>query len=154
MSDPSAPGCSFAADAFGPNFELSRLGTSEVNASEDWIPLAAMLSPAVLMDRVENTRLAIGGVGDSPREIRAVASTMALGLFSRLLSPVLGAAVLGAPTLVPDPSATWLRRVRRGPVPLATTAEPVDADPAVALTALVLPLVRRSRRPAACPAGS
>lgn len=127
---------SFAADVFGPGFELV-----DHREPGDWIPLSAMSSPPVLPERVENTRLAIGGVGTSPRQIRAVASTMALGLFSRLISPVLGAAVLDAATLVPDPQTTWLRRVERGLIPLATTRAPVDADPAAALDGLVLPLV-------------
>lgn len=126
---------------FGPNFELVA-----VDGSPDWMPLSSMASPTVLMERVENTRLAIGGVGGSPREVRAVASTMALGLFSRLLSPVLGAALLGAPSLSPDPRATFLKRVRRGTIPLATGAGRVDADPRAVLEGLVLPLIPQMSR--------
>ncbi|MDN6021042.1 MAG: hypothetical protein L0I06_02675, partial [Acidipropionibacterium jensenii] len=65
---------SFAADVFGPGFELV-----DHRGPGDWIPLSAMSAPPVLRERVENTRLAIRGVGTSPRQIRAVASTMALG---------------------------------------------------------------------------
>lgn len=120
----------------GANFRLEviRDGTG-------WTPLTALRSPEMLMDREENTRLAIGGVGTSPREIRAVASTMALGLFSRLLSPVLGAAATGVPTMPPDPATTWFRPVARGTIPLATTAALGPADPEGAVEHLVLPLV-------------
>gem|GEM_PF-3343884 len=131
-------GSPFAADVFGPNFELA---DAQISASSGWMPLSAMLTPEAVMERVRNTRDAIGGIGDGPRQIRAVASTMALGLFSRLISPVLGAAVLGSVTLPADPRTTWLRRVRRGAIPLATTAVPTRADPLAALEGLVLPLV-------------
>lgn len=132
-------GSPFAADIFGPNFELADGG--QIRASSGWMPLSAMLTSEAVMERVRNTRDAIGGIGDGPRQVRAVASTMALGLFSRLLSPVLGAAVLGSVTLPADPRTTWLRRVQRGPIPLATTAAPTRADPLAALEGLVLPLV-------------
>lgn len=121
---------------FGANFQL--VGKDE---SPEWTPLTRLLDADALIEREENTRAAIGHVGRAPREIRAVASTMALGLFSRILSPVLGAAVLGTPGPRPSLSTTWFTPVPRGTIPLATSAPLALPDPREAVENLVMPLV-------------
>jgi hypothetical protein len=65
---------------------------------------------------------------------------MALGLFARLLSPVIGAVLTGEPSMRPDPATTWLRVVASGPVPLRTSAPLATADPDAVVEQLILPL--------------
>lgn len=119
----------------GPAFALDTTVTGP-----GWIPITTLARPRALADRVEHSRAAFG-VSATPQEIRAVASTMALGLFSRLLSPVVAAALLGEGSLRPDPATTWVRPVESGSFPLATTAPLVPADLPGALERLVMPLL-------------
>lgn len=138
MSERDRAAASPFPDAFGPNFAVE-----DRDDDPAWIGVPGLGSPEVLAARVEHARTAIGGIGTSAREIRAVASTVALGLFSRLLSPFVGAAVAQVDGPVPDPGSIWLRPVDEGPIRMATTAPRVPADPEGALDALVLPLVAR-----------
>ena len=78
--------------------------------------------PAVLVGRVTHARAVIAGrAGIAAAEVteRVAASIVFLGLASRLVSPSLGAAVLGGvvPYLTLD--NLWWRPVDGGPVPLA-----------------------------------
>jgi FhuF 2Fe-2S C-terminal domain len=78
--------------------------------------------PAVLADRVTHARAIIADrAGIAPAELaeRVAASIVFLGLASRLVSPSLGAAVLGSvvPYLTLD--NLWWRPVDGGPLPLA-----------------------------------
>jgi FhuF 2Fe-2S C-terminal domain len=88
-----------------------------------WRPASLLVSdPAVLADRVTHARAVIAGrAGLAPAEVaeRVAASIVFLGLASRLVSPSLGAAVLGGvvPYLTLD--NLWWRPVEGGPVPLA-----------------------------------
>lgn len=129
-------GRGFAPAQFGANFELAVR-----DDAPGWTPLTHLLEAGALIEREENTRAAIGRVGATPREIRAVASMMALGLFSRLLSPILGAAVLDVAGPVPDPATTWFAPVPRGTIPLATSAPLARVDPRDGVDGLVMPLI-------------
>ena len=78
--------------------------------------------PAVLADQVAHARAVIAGrAGIAPAEVteRVAASIVFLGLAARLVSPSLGAAVLGGvvPYLTLD--NLWWRPHEGGPVPLA-----------------------------------
>ncbi len=78
--------------------------------------------PAVLAGRVTHARAVIAGrAGIAPAEVaeRVAASIVFLGLAARLVSPSLGAVVLGG--VVPDLTLDnlWWRPVDGGPVPLA-----------------------------------
>jgi FhuF 2Fe-2S C-terminal domain len=106
----------------------------------DWRLASSLVSdPAVLADRVTHARAVIAGrAGLAPAEVaeRVAASIVFLGLASRLVSPSLGAAVLGGvvPYLTLD--NLWWRPVEGGPVPLAAgpvtgrgIGDPLAGDP-------------------------
>jgi hypothetical protein len=88
-----------------------------------WRPASLLAcDPAVLTERVRHARAVIADrAGLAPAEVaeRVAASIVFLGLASRLVSPSLGAAVLGGvvPYLTLD--NLWWRPVEGGPVPLA-----------------------------------
>jgi len=88
-----------------------------------WRPLSVLVTdPAVLSERVAHARRVFArSAGVAPADIqeRATASVMFLGLASRLVSPSLGAAVVGG--VVPDLAMAdlWWRPVAGGPLPLA-----------------------------------
>jgi len=90
-----------------------------------WRPARLLVSdPAVLTGLVTHARAVIAGrAGIAPAELaeRVAASIVFLGLASRLVSPSLGAAVLGGvvPGLTLD--NLWWRAVDGGPVPLAAS---------------------------------
>ncbi|XVV09750.1 (2Fe-2S)-binding protein [Actinoplanes sp. CA-131856] len=87
-----------------------------------WRPYADLLVPEVVAERVgvaRETLVRMSGLGREDIEERVVASVTFLGLASRLLSPVLGAAVVGGAVPVPDPGKLWWRPVVGGPVPFA-----------------------------------
>jgi hypothetical protein len=107
-----------AAAGAGPYFALEPWAESA-----GWRQASLLVSdPAVLADRVTHARAVIAGrAGIAPAEVteRVAASITFLGLASRLVSPSLGAAVLGGvvPYLTLD--NLWWRPVDGGPVPLA-----------------------------------
>jgi hypothetical protein len=88
-----------------------------------WRQASLLVSdPAALASQVTHARAVIAGqAGVAPAEVaeRVAASIVFLGLASRLVSPSLGAAVLGGvvPYLTLD--NLWWRPVASGPVPLA-----------------------------------
>jgi hypothetical protein len=88
-----------------------------------WQPASLLASdPAVLTARVTHARNVIAGrAGIAPAEVaeRVAASIVFLGLAARMVSPLLGAAVLGGvvPYLTLD--NLWWRAAGSGPVPLA-----------------------------------
>lgn len=69
------------------------------SAQEPWRPFAALLAdPAALAERAGRTRIALArNAGAAPADVeeRVAASIMFLGLAAQLVSPLLGAAVLG-----------------------------------------------------------
>jgi hypothetical protein len=88
-----------------------------------WRPLHGLISdPAALLERVGHARGSLArraGIGAEEVAERVAASVVFLGLVSRLVSPQLGAAVLGG--VVPDLTVTdlWWRPAGGGPWPLA-----------------------------------
>lgn len=119
-------------DSFGPYFEVR----TDVPAGHGWLPLRALLEPPVLDGRVAAVRTALGG-GVSRR---VAASTYSLGLFARLVSPVVGAHALGRPLPRPGLDASWWSPVDSGPLPLALTGPLAPADVAGLLEEVVEPL--------------
>jgi hypothetical protein len=107
-----------AAAGAGPFFTIDRWV-----AGAGWRRASLLISdPAVLADRVNHARAVIAGrAGIAPAEVteRVAASIVFLGLAARLVSPSLGAAVLGGvvPYLTLD--NLWWQQVDSGPVPLA-----------------------------------
>jgi hypothetical protein len=95
-------------------------------AGAGWRPVRELAAdPEVLAGRVAYARADIAGrAGLTPAEVtaRVAASIVFLGLAARLVSPLLGAAVLGGvvPSLTLD--NLWWRPVDGGPVPLAVGA--------------------------------
>jgi hypothetical protein len=107
-----------AAAGAGPYFALEPWAEGA-----GWLPASQLAAdPAVLADRVAYARAVIAGrAGIAAEEVaeRVAASIVFLGLASRLVSPSLGAAVLGG--VVPDLTLVnlWWRPADGGPVPLA-----------------------------------
>jgi len=107
-----------AAAAAGPYFVLEPW-----TDSPSWRPLTVLVAdPAVLAERVDHARRVLArGAGTPPEKVaeRVAASTVFLGLASRLVSPSLAAAVVGG--VVPDLGVDdlWWRPVDGGPWPLA-----------------------------------
>ncbi|OLF19306.1 (2Fe-2S)-binding protein [Actinophytocola xanthii] len=92
-----------------------------------WLPLRDLLREPVLAARVRHVHTVLAERAGVEIEPRVAASTMSLGLFARVVSPVLGAAVLGVPLPRPTLDDTWWRPVEQGPWPLALTGP--DARP-------------------------
>ncbi|MCO8269268.1 (2Fe-2S)-binding protein [Actinoplanes sp. TRM 88003] len=87
-----------------------------------WRPFADLLDPTVVAERVEAGRrvlLRMSGLDRDEIGERVVASTIFLGLASRLVSPLLAAAALTGVTPVADPDRLWWRPVEGGPIPIA-----------------------------------
>ena len=107
-----------AAAGAGPYFALEPWAEGA-----GWRPASLLVAdPALLADRVTHARAIIAGrAGIAPAEVaeRVAASIVFLGLAARLVSPSLGAAVIGGvvPYLTLD--NLWWRPVDGGPVPLA-----------------------------------
>jgi hypothetical protein len=120
--DVDASGALAAAASAGPYFALEPW-----SAAGGWRPASLLAhDQAVVAERVEHARHGLASrAGVAPAEVaeRVAASIVFLGLASRLVSPSLGAAVLGGvvPGLTLD--NLWWRAVDSGPVPLA--ARPV-----------------------------
>jgi hypothetical protein len=108
-----------AAARAGPYFALEPWA-----GGAGWRPATLLISdPAVLSERVTHARgLLAGQAGIEPADVaeRVAASIVFLGLAARLVSPSLGAAVLGG--VVPDLTldGLWWRQADGGPWPLAT----------------------------------
>jgi ferric iron reductase protein FhuF len=87
-----------------------------------WRPMADLLDPRVIAERVTaGQQVLIGMSGLSREDIsdRVVASTMFLGLAARLVSPLLAAAALTGVVPVADPARLWWQPVEGGPMPIA-----------------------------------
>jgi len=117
-ADVDAAAALAAAAGAGPYFALAPWAEGA-----GWRPASLLVSdPAVLADRVTHARAVIAGrAGIAPAEVteRVAASIVFLGLAARLVSPSLGAAVLGGVVPYLSPDNLWWRPVDGGPVPLA-----------------------------------
>lgn len=123
--------------ALGSYFALETLPDDPV--ATGWRPLAELLEPGPLEERVAYTAAYLSRLGNAPVEERVAASTVSLGLFSRLLSPVVGAAVLGVRLPPLTLTTMWWRPFESGPWPLAVQ----QAASAQAYEVPLRPLVER-----------
>ncbi|MCY1143203.1 (2Fe-2S)-binding protein [Actinoplanes sp. Pm04-4] len=92
------------------------------DADAGWRPFADLLEPSVVAERVRaGQRVLMRMSGRSSDEIdeRVVASTVFLGLASRLLSPLLAAAALTRVVPLATPDHLWWRPTETGPMPIA-----------------------------------
>lgn len=130
-----------AAAGLGPFFvlETDPAPASTAAGAPPWRPFTDLTDdPAVTRARIDAIRAGIAERGRlAVEEIppRAAASLAHLGLVSRLISPSLGAALLGG--VLPDLDGLWWRDVL-GPVPLTLPdprGERVDPDDPVAVAA-------------------
>jgi Ferric iron reductase FhuF-like transporter/FhuF 2Fe-2S C-terminal domain len=87
-----------------------------------WRPVIELLTPSgALTARIASVRAALAaqaGLGADAIEPRVAASTLQLSLAARLVSPALGAAVLGSPVDLRS-GGLWWQEVTGGPVPLS-----------------------------------
>ncbi|KUL31992.1 (2Fe-2S)-binding protein [Actinoplanes awajinensis] len=92
------------------------------DADAAWRPFTDLLDERVLADRVSAGRNTLGHMSGLSRDAigeREVASITFLGLASRLLSPLLGAAASGGALPLPQPDSLWWRAAPAGPLPIA-----------------------------------
>ena len=102
---------------------LARLGPFFVVEPVDdgpWRPLDDLVSGHALGERVAWTSEALGHRAGVEVEERVAASTASLGIFARLLSPAIGAALLGESA--PDPGSLLWQPAPGGPMRLASHA--------------------------------
>jgi ferric iron reductase protein FhuF len=146
----AGPALSVAAE-LGPYFSWARWPQPG-----QWRPLGDLLAGDVAAERVDAAREALRtmfGVDLDAAPARVVASVTFLGLAARLVSPLLGAAVVGGALPTPAVGQLWWRPVAGGPWPMAfhqataTDAAGLDdatlaeAFAAVAVRGLVAPLL-------------
>ncbi|MFT4187211.1 MAG: (2Fe-2S)-binding protein [Aeromicrobium sp.] len=119
-------------DELGPFFAVEEVG------GEGWRTLDELVHGTGLAERVDFTRRALAERARVEVEERVAASTASLGIFARLLSPVIGAALLE----VPAPSDPRWQAGEAGPLRLAATTR---ADPEVVglIDTTLAPLVDR-----------
>jgi hypothetical protein len=117
---------------FGPFFALEPW-----RPDDGWRPLDELVSdPAVLADRIATAGTALAGrarLAADALDQRAIASTVSLGLFARLLSPAFAATVTTGAVPPLTVANLWWRPVLAGPLPMATSATgppAPTADPA------------------------
>lgn len=108
-----------------------------------WLPWARLCEGDVAVERVSVAREALIGMFGLPAEAvpaRVVASVTFLGYASRVVSPLLGAAVAGGDLPAPRPDQVWWQPRPGGPLPMAygeTQARPCTRmDPAEVAEAL------------------
>jgi hypothetical protein len=143
-----------AAARFGPYFSWEPW-----TGEPGWRPLSDLLDGEVVAERVDTARQTLARMAGLSRDDiaeRVVASITLLGLASRLLSPLLAAAVAGGALPVPD--RLWWRPVPGGPIPIAFdrvdagdcgALAPADIAEALTTTAtqrLVAPVLEAFRR--------
>jgi hypothetical protein len=120
-----------AAGALGP------FSAVDVAPGRDWVTWSALVcEPGPLPRRVREVRqLLMTGPGSPAVSDRVAASLVHLGLIARLVSPVLGAALLTGLMPVAPPERVRLRLSGSNPLPMALTGPtviPVDGPPALA----------------------
>ncbi|MEG9227446.1 (2Fe-2S)-binding protein [Aeromicrobium sp. Sec7.5] len=122
---------------------LARLGPFFVVEPLDdgpWRPVDGLVSGPALAERVRWTRDALQVRSGVDVEERVAASTASLGIFARVLSPAIGAALLGVPA--PDPRSFSWQPVEGGPMRLAAPTWGRHT-PSEAVDVLISPLVER-----------
>ncbi|WP_312034299.1 (2Fe-2S)-binding protein [Actinoplanes sp. TBRC 11911] len=99
---------------FGPYFSWE-----PYDGDPAWRPLAELLDAEVAASRVELARRRLSELSRSQVGSRVAASITFLGIASRLVSPMLGGAVVDGVMPLPDISLMWWRPVEGGPLPIA-----------------------------------
>ena len=137
-----------AARNLGPFFEV------DPAPAPDWTSWAEILeSPAAVQQRVAEVRAVVGaGPGAPVVEDRVAASLAHLGLVARLLSPVLGAALVGGVLPVSPAPQVHLQVSGRNPLPMALTRP--GAVPVGSTRGLVRVFGRLWLRPTVDPLGA
>lgn len=111
---------------------LAQLGpffaTEPVKQDAGWRPVRDLLQADVLGERVDYVGSRISAIAGIPVERRVAASTMSLGLFARLVSPVLGARVLDLDLPRPTLDCAWWRPTEAGPWPFGLTGDATRPD--------------------------
>jgi len=106
-----------AAAAIGPYFGWDRWA-----GGAGWRPFTDLLTDDVAAERVDAARSLLCttfGLARGAVPVRVVASVTSLGIASRLLSPPLGAAVVGGVLPLAGRGDLWWRPVAGGPWPIA-----------------------------------
>ena len=152
---------------FGPFFAVQTHGAGAA-APAPWQPLDTLLGSATALaariSAVRDSLAAAAGCPASQIELRVAASVAQLGIAARLISPVLGSAVLGVPLGIDAGQARWVPAIggpfplslarsgdagrlgRPQPAGLAEAVEPLTellAGPAGALVHMTAPMVSR-----------
>ncbi len=119
----------------GPFFDLQ-----DRSDPGEWRPLADLHDGQVLDERVEYVADFLNKLANSEVDTRVCASTMSLGLFARLVSPLLGGAVLGQHLPRLTRTETFWQPTVGGPWLLALTGSPTKPDPGLAIREILNPL--------------
>ena len=122
---------------------LARLGPFFVVEAVDegpWRTVEDLVSGPALAERVAWTGEALRRRAGVEVEERVAASTASLGIFARLLSPAIGATILGGPA--PHPASVLWQPVEGGPMRLAARAWGRHT-PSEVVETLIAPLVER-----------
>lgn len=125
-----------AAEALSAARTLGPFFTVTAEPGPDWVTWAALVEGAPLQQRIAAVRAALAAAPSTPDvDERVAASLTHLGLVARLVSPVLGAALVGGVLPVATPENVHLRLSGTNPLPLAlpeARAVPVTGPPALA----------------------
>ena len=107
----------------GPFFAIAH-----VEPEARWRPVRSLLQADILGERIDFVGGRIGSIAGVTVERRVAASTMSLGLFARLVAPVLGAQTLGIDIPRPTLDTAWWQPTEGGPWPFGLTGEAEAAD--------------------------
>jgi ferric iron reductase protein FhuF len=145
-----------AAARLGPYFAWDPWPDPPEAGAAGWRPWSDLFDGEVAAERVaaaRETLVGMFGLAEDAAPVRVVASVTFLGYASRVVSPLLGAAVAGGALPAPRPADIRWRAVPGGPLPVAyamTGARPTadldatalaEALAEVAVGGLLLPLV-------------
>lgn len=117
VSESAAARVLSAARALGPFFAVA------ADAAPGWVTWAALVDGGPLQQRITDVRATLAAAPGAPDVDRRVAASLThLGLVARLLSPVLGAALLCGALPVAAPEQVHLKLSGANPLPLALPA--------------------------------
>lgn len=120
---------------FGEFFQLQNR-----DSDLDWHPLRNLTSAPALSEHIVNVESSLNGTPIANIEPRVVVSTLTLGLFARLVSPTVGAAVLDTKIPALDFETTFFNRALAGPLLLATTSAETKPNIDTTLNDVLFPL--------------
>lgn len=120
---------------FGEFFQLQRRDTDP-----GWHSLRDLTRGPAMSEHLINVAKSLNGSSIANIEPRVVVSTFSLGLFARLVSPTVGAAVLDTKIPALDFDTTFFKRALAGPLLLATTDAETTPDLEKTLSDVLFPL--------------